>query len=157
MSFAALLLAAGMIQAAPVPPDKLAFGLDRLQWGMSAQAARGQYPALDGAPMEPGEPVSTLHIADYDVAGCRFTVLLTFERGRLAEVDLDSNGAAHLAACNTRLKRMLADQYGGLGGGFSANRNGFSEYGSWGGKAMDITYGELDGAFIKVTFRGAGR
>ena len=157
MSLAALLLAAGMIQAAPAQPDMLVFGLDRLHWGMSAQAARGQYPALDGTPMEPGETVSTLHIADYDAAGCRFTVLLTFERGRLAEVDLDSNGAAHLALCNTRLKRLLADQYGGLGGGFSANQYGFSDYGSWGGKAMDITYGMLDGAFIKVTFKGAGR
>ena len=65
------------------------------------------------------------------------------------EVDL----AFHLE----ELKRLLQDQYGGLGGGFSANQNGFSEYGSWGGKAMDITYGMLDGAFIKVTFRGAGR
>ena len=106
---------------------------------------------------DPGEPVSTLHIANYDVAGCRFTVLLTFERGRLAEVDLDSNGADHLAACNTRLKRLLADQYDGLGGGFSANRNGFSDYGSWGGKTMDISYGALDGAFIKVTFKGVAR
>lgn len=157
MSFAALLLAAGLIQAAPAPPDRLAFGLDKLHWGMSPQAARGQYPALDGAPVEAGEPLSTLHIADYDVAGCRFTVLLTFERGRLTEADLDSDGAAHLAVCNTRLKRLLADQYGGLGGGFSANQNGFSDYGSWGGKAMDITYGMLDGAFIKVTFKGMGR
>lgn len=155
MSFAALLLAAGVMQAAQA--DKLAFGLDRLSWGMSAQAARGQYPALDGAPMEAGEPVSTLHIADYDVAGCRFTLVLTFERGRLAQVDLDSNGAAHLTVCNTKLKRLLQDQYGGLGGGFSTNQNGFSDYGSWGGKAMDITYGMLDGAFIKVTFKSAGR
>jgi len=155
MKTAALLLVA--LQAAPASPDMLAFGLDKLAWGMSPQATQGQYPALDGAAMTPGEPVSTLHIADYDVAGCRFTVMLTFERGRLSQVDLDSNSAAHLAACNARLKRLLQDQYGGLGGGFSAGSHGFSDYGSWGGKRMDITYGELDGAFIKVTFKGVGK
>jgi len=157
MSLPGLILGAVMLQGAPVSPDQLAFGLDRLSWGMTAQAARGQYPALDGAAAEPGQPVSSLTMTDYDVAGCRFTVLLSFERGRLAEVDLDSNGVAHLAACNTRLKRQLQDQYGGLGGGFSVGRNGFSDYGSWGGKQMDITYGALDGAFIKVVFRGAKR
>jgi len=154
---AALLLAAGMLQAAPVSPDVLAFGLDKLTWGMSPQTARGQYPALDGAAMTPGEPLSTLRIADYDVAGCRFTVMLSFERGRLSEVELDSNGADHLAACNARLKRLLQDQYGGLGGGFSTGSHGFTDYGSWGGKQMDITYGALDGAFIEVTFKGAGK
>jgi len=157
MSAAALILGAVMLQGAPVSADQLAFGLDRLQWGMSAPAARGQYPALTGAMVEPGQPVSTLTLADYDVAGCRFNVLLTFERGRLSQVDVDSNGVARLAACNARLKRLLQDQYGGLGGGFTTNRNGFTDYGSWGGKAMNITYGELDGAFIKVTFRGMGR
>ena len=157
MSVAALLLAAGMLQAAPVSPDVLAFGLDKLTWGMSPQTARGQYPALDGAAMTPGEPLSTLRIADYDVAGCRFTVMLSFERGRLSEVELDSNGADHLAACNARLKRLLQDQYGGLGGGFSTGSHGFTDYGSWGGKQMDITYGALDGAFIEVTFKGAGK
>lgn len=157
MTIAVLLLAAGMLQATPAAPDKLAFGLDRLAWGMSPQSARGQYPALDGAPMAPGEPVSTLGIADYAIAQCRFTVMLTFERGRLSEVELDSKDAAHLTACNARLKRLLQEQYGGLGGGFSANSHGFSDYGSWGGRTMDITYGELDGAFIKVTFKGVGR
>lgn len=157
MNAAALVLGAVMLQGAPVSPDQLAFGLDRLQWGMSPQAARSQYPALNGAAADPGQPVSTLTLADYDVAGCRFTVLLTFERGSLSEVDLDNNGVAHLAACNTRLKRMLADQYGALGGGLSKNSNGFSDYGSWGGKKMDISYGEVDGAFIKVTFKGVSR
>jgi len=157
MSVAALVLGAVMLQGSPASPDQLAFGLDRLQWGMSGQAARGQYPALSGAAAEPGQPVSTLTLTDYDVAGCRFTVLLTFESGRLSQVDLNNNGVANLAACNTRLKRMLQDQYGALGGGLSPNRNGFSDYGSWGGKKMDISYGEVDGAFIKVTFKGVSR
>lgn len=157
MNAAALILGAVLLQGAPASPDQLAFGLDRLSWGMTAQAARGQYPALDGAAAEPGQPVSTLTLADYDVAQCRFNVLLTFERGRLSQVDLNSNSPAHLAACNARIKRELGDRYAALGGGFSTNKNGFSDYGSWGGKKMDITYGELDGAFIKVTFRGTGR
>ena len=98
MTAAALILGAVMLQGVPASPDQIAFGLDRLQWGMTAQAARGQYPALDGAAAEPGQPVSTLTLADYEVGQCRFNVLLTFERGRLAEVDLNSNGPAHLAA-----------------------------------------------------------
>jgi hypothetical protein len=157
MSVAALLLAAGVLQAAPAAPDRLAFGLDKLDWGMTQQAARSQYPGLDGAAMEPGEPVSTLTLQDYAVAECRFTVTLTFERGRLGEVDLDSNGAAHLAACNARLKRLLQDQYGRTSGGVTPNSHGFSDYGSWSGKQMDITYGELDGAFIQVKFTRAER
>jgi len=158
MNGAALLLAAGMLQAAPAPsPDQLAFGLEKLTWGMTPQAARGQYPALDGAAMEPGQPVSTLSLQNYAVADCRFTVTLTFERGRLGQVDLDSNGTAHLAVCNARLKHLLQDQYGRTSGGVTANSHGFSEYGSWGGKEMDISYGELDGAFIKVTFKRVER
>ena len=157
MNPAALIFGAVMLQGAPLSPDQLAFGLGRLSWGMTQQAARGQYPALDGAAAEPGQPVSTLRMADYDVAGCRFTVMLTFEQGHLAQVDLDSSGVGHLAACNARIKRDLGEHYGALGGGFSANSHGLSDYGSWGGKQMDVTYGELDGAFIKVSFRRTGR
>ena len=157
MTAAALILGVVMLQGAPASPDQMAFGLDRLQWGMTAQAARGQYPALDGAAAEPGQPVSTLTLANYDAGPCRFNVLLTFDRGRLAEVELNSSGVTRLAACTAHIKRELGERYAALGGGFSTNQNGFSEYGSWGGKAMGVTYGALDGAFIKVTFRGAGR
>jgi hypothetical protein len=157
VTIAALLLAAGILQAAPASPDALPFGLQKLAWGMTPGQARGQYPALDGAAMEPGQPVPALTLQDYAVADCRFTVTLTFERGRLGQIDLDSNGAAHLAACNARLKRLLQDQYGGASGGVTANSHGFSEYGSWSGPLTDVSYGELDGAFIQVKFMRAER
>ncbi|MEO8896625.1 MAG: hypothetical protein ABI450_12165 [Rhizomicrobium sp.] len=158
MNGAALVLAAGMLQAAPASPDQLAFGLEKLSWGMTPQAARGQYPALDGAAMEPGQPVSTMALIDHDAGPCRFSVMLIFERGRLRQVDFNTaDPPVRLAACNAHVKKILQDRYGSLGGGIGKNRNGFTEYGSWGGKQMDISYGELDGAFIKVTFRHVER
>jgi len=159
MNIAALLLAAGMLQAAPAsPPDMVAFGLEKLAWGMTPQAAKGQYPALRGEAAEPGQPLSTLALADHDAGPCRFAVVLTFERGRLRQVDFNTpDPPARLAACNSYVQRELQDRYGSLGGGIGKNRNGFSEYGSWGGKQIDITYGELDGMFVKVSFRRADK
>jgi hypothetical protein len=150
MNIAALLLAAGMLQA----PDMVTFGLEKLAWGMTPQAAKGQYPALTGEAAELGQPLSTLMLADHDAGPCRFAVVLTFERGRLRQVDFNTpDPPARLAACNAYVQRELQERYGSLGGGIGKNRNGFSEYGSWGGKQIDITYGELDGMFVKVRFR----
>ena len=141
--------------AAPLlPPGDLAFGLDKLKWGMTAREARKKYPSLDGVEAEPGQLSATLTLRDYAIAGCRFTVSLDFERGLLDQVDLDSDGTAHLEACGGRIKPALIRQYGGEPGGFSAARNphGYSEYAAWGGPVTEIVYAELRGGFISMHF-----
>jgi hypothetical protein len=161
----ALMLMAGLARGAqaipppPVlpsvlPPGDLAFGLERLHWGMTPPEARGFYPALDGNPAEPGQPSSTLSLADYPAAGCKFTVTLNFDRGRLSGVDLDSNGTAHLKMCGDRMKAALLSQYGGEPGGFSnaPNPHGYSEYGTWGGPVTEVVYAALRDGFIEIHF-----
>ncbi len=157
----ALVLLAGLSRAPPtLSSDDLAFGLAKLKWGMSPPEARGQLPKLDGVRAEPGQPASELTLHDYPVLGCHFTVMLTFESGRLAQVDLDSIGTAHLAACDAKIRAALAAQYGNATGGFStgANPHGYSHYGAWRGPVSELVYGELDGGFISLNFkRTAGR
>jgi hypothetical protein len=158
----ALMLMAGLArgaqqQAIPQPvlsADVLGFGLEHLHWGMTPPEARGFYPALDGNPAEPGQPSSTLSLADYPAAGCKFTVTLDFDRGRLSGVDLDSNGTAHLKMCGDRIKAALQRQYGGEPGGFSnaAHPHGYSEYGTWGGPVTEVVYAALQDGFIEIHF-----
>jgi hypothetical protein len=152
------MLAHGAV-AQPLPPGDLAFGLEKLHWGMSLRDARSRYPGLEGAPVGSDQLTTTLSLPDYAVLGCRFAVSLEFARGRLDQVTLDSNGVAHLDACNDRIKAALSRQYGGDAGGFSTARNphGYSEYASWGGPVTEITYGALKGGFIMVRFSPAGQ
>ena len=161
MMFAVLILLAAhgaVAQAPPLPPGDLAFGLEKLHWGMSSRDARSFYPRLEGGPVGSEQISTTLSLPDYAVLGCRYTVTLEFARGRLDQVTLDSNGVARLAACNDKIKAALSRQYGGEAGGFSTARNphGYSEYAAWGGPVTEITYGALTGGFIMVRFTRAG-
>jgi hypothetical protein len=163
MMLTALMLLAGLARGvaampAPLPPSDLAFGLEKLRWGMQLRDARSRYPHLEGAPVGSDQLYTNLSLADYPVAGCRFTVTLDFFRGRLDQVTLDSNGAAHLKLCNDRIKALLSRQYGGDNGGFSTAKNphGYSEYAAWGGPVTEITYGALTDGFIMVRFAPAG-
>jgi hypothetical protein len=142
------------IVQAPASPDRIAFGFERLTWGMTEPQARGLFPRLDGAEPDPGQPSSTLNLEGLKVGGCRFTVTLSFERGRLAELTLDSNGVAHLKACGETIKTALSRQYGGEPGGFStaAHPHGYSEYAAWRGPVTEVTYAALTDGFIAVTF-----
>lgn len=159
---AALMLLAGLargavVSAQPLPPSDLAFGLEKLHWGMTMREAHGRYPLLDGAPVGSDQITTALSLQNFPVAGCRFTAMLEFERGRLDRVTLDSVGTAHLKACNDRIKAALSRQYGRDPGGFSTARNphGYSEYAAWGGPVTDITYGALTDGFIMVRFAPA--
>jgi hypothetical protein len=158
--FAVLILLAvrGAVAPAPLPPGDLAFGLEKLHWGMGLRDARSKYPLLQGAPVGSDSLTTNLSLQNYPVAGCRFTVSLEFARGQLDRVTLDSGGAAHLKTCNGRIKALLSRQYGGDNGGFSTARNphGYSEYAAWGGPVTEITYGALTGGFIMVRFTRAG-
>ena len=151
---ASLARAAPSIAQAPTSPDRIAFGFERLTWGMTEPQARGLFPRLDGAEPDPGQPSSTLNLEGLAVGGCRFTATLSFERGRLAELTLDSNGVAHLKACGETIKTALSRQYGGEPGGFSTGTNphGYSEYGAWRGPVTEVTYAALTDGFIAVTF-----
>jgi hypothetical protein len=155
---AILILAAGLARGAVLPPGDLAFGLDRLHWGMTLPEAKSRYPLLQGAPMGMDQLSTSLTLPDYAIAGCRFTVTLDFERGFLGQVQLDSEGTAHLKACNDQIKAMLARQYGGEAGGFStaSNPHGYSEYASWGGPVTEVMYGALTDGFITIRFSHAG-
>lgn len=159
---AALMLLAGLargavVAAQPLPPSDLAFGLEKLHWGMTMRDARSRYPLLKGAPVGSDQLTAALSLQNYAVAGCRFTAMLDFARGRLDQVTLDSIGTAHLKACNDRIKAALSRQYGRDPGGFStaSNPHGYSEYASWGGPVTAITYGALTGGFIMVRFARA--
>jgi hypothetical protein len=154
-----ILLAARGAVAPPLPPGDLAFGLEKLHWGMSLRDARSFYQRLEGAPVGSDQLTTNLSLPDYAVLGCRFTVSLEFARGRLDQVTLDSNGVARLAACNDRIKAALSRQYGGEAGGFSTVKNphGYSEYAAWGGPVTDVTYGALKDGFIMVRFSPAGQ
>jgi hypothetical protein len=141
-----------------LPPGDLAFGLDKLKWGMTAREARKKYPSLDGPDAEPGQLSATLSLRNYAIAGCRFTVSLDFALGRLDQVDLDSDGTAGLKACSDAIKPALIRQYGGEPGGFSPAQNphGYSEYAAWGGPVTEIVYAELKGGFITMHFSTPG-
>ena len=149
-----LLRGTAAIAAPPVSADDLAFGLEKLHWGFTIRQARSLYPGLDGVPPDPDQPWAQFVLNPYNYAGCLFTVKLAFESGRLARVDLDSNGTAHFKRCNDRIKAALARQYGGDNGGFSTapNPHGYSEYGSWGGPVTEVTYSALADAFLEVSF-----
>lgn len=153
-----LILAAGLARGAALPPGDLAFGLDRLHWGMNLREAQSRYPLLQGAPMGTDQLSTSLTLPDYAIAGCRFTVTLDFERAQLDQVHLDSEGTAHLKACNEAIKAMLTRQYGGEAGGFSTEHNphGYSEYASWGGPVTAVLYGALTDGFITIRFSRAG-
>ena len=141
--------------------DDLAFGLDKLHWGMTEREARRRFPALDGNEPELGQPDAQWTQTGYSIAGCRFTLTLDFEQAALAEIELESEGTHQLQACGNRIKALLVRQYGGEDGGFSPARNphGLSEYASWSGARTDVTYGALRNGFIDITFRrrDAGR
>ena len=149
----AWLLAA--VLGSPTNADDLALGLDKLHWGMTERAARRRFPALDGNEPQPGQPDAQLTQSGYSIAGCRFTLTLDFEQAALAEIELESEGARQLQACDKRIKTLLVRQYGGEEGGFSPARNphGLSEYASWSSARTNVTYGALKDGFIDITFR----
>lgn len=153
-----LILLAALSGQVPAPqtvtsPDALAFGLERLRWGMNAREAAQRYPALEGTPPEQGEPWNSLSLANFPLAGCIFTARLNFERGALSDVELDSVGTARLERCGARIKAALSRQYGGEPGGFSTGpSHGYSEYGAWRGPVTEVTYASLEGGFITVRF-----
>ena len=128
---------------------------------MTLRDASSRYPLLEGAPMGIGpahhQPVACRITPSL---GCRFTVTLEFARGRLDQVTLDSDGTAHLKACNDRIKAALSRQYGGEAGGFStaSNPHGYSEYASWGGPRHRSHLWRVDGRIHHGAFfaRGSG-
>jgi hypothetical protein len=152
----ALLVAAALMQGSPAAnPDGLAFGLDKLHWGVTEREARRLLPALDGNEPELGQPDAQLRQTGYPIAGCHFTLTLDFEQAGLAQIELESEGVRGLQACGNRIKALLLHQYSGEDGGFSPERNphGLSEYASWTGARTDVTYGALKNGFIDITFR----
>jgi hypothetical protein len=158
----ALVLTAALVRALPVANmDDLAFGLDKLHWGMTTREARRRFPALDGNEPELGQLDAQLAQSGYSIAGCRFTLTLDFEQAALAEIELESEGTRQLQACGNRIKALMVRQYGGEDGGFSPARNphGLSEYASWSGARTEVVYGALKNGFIDITFhrRDAGR
>jgi hypothetical protein len=151
----ASILAAALAYGSPMNADDLAFGLDKLHWGMTEREAQRRLPALDGNEPTPGQPDAQLAQSGYSIAGCRFTLTLDFEQAALAEIELESEGTHQLQACGNRIKALLVRQYGGENGGFSPARNphGLSEYASWSGARTDVIYGALKNGFIDITFR----
>jgi hypothetical protein len=151
----ASVLTAALAYGSPVNVDDLAFGLDKLHWGMTEREARRRFPALDGNEPELGQPDAQLAQSGYSIAGCRFTLTLDFEQAALAEIELESEGTRQLQACGNRIKALMVRQYGGENGGFSPVRNphGLSEYASWSGVQTEVTYGALKNGFIDITFR----
>jgi hypothetical protein len=119
----ASVLTAALAYGSPVNVDDLAFGLDKLHWGMPAREARRRFPALDGSEPEPGQPDAQLAQSGYSIAGCRFKLTLDFEQAALAEIELESEGTRQLQTCNKRIKALMVRQYGGEDGGFSPARN----------------------------------
>lgn len=157
---ATLILTAALSKAAPAiapptaSPNALAFGLDKLQWGMNAREASRHYPALEGTAPEAGEAWNILSLNNFGYAGCAFTVTLSFDRGLLNEVELESVGTARLERCEARIRAALVRQYGGEPGGFSteSHPHGYSEYGAWRGPVTEVTYSALQDGFIQIRF-----
>jgi hypothetical protein len=150
-----LILAAALAYGSPADVDGLAFGLEKLHWGMTEREARRRFSALDGNEPEQGQPNAQLALSGYSIAGCRFTLSLDFEQAALAQIELESEGAHGLQACGNRIKALLVRQYSGVEGGFSPARNphGLSEYASWSSAQTNVTYGALKNGFIDITFR----
>lgn len=135
-------------------PDDLAFGLDKLHWGMTVRDARMRYPRLAGPIPQPGQVLFSLAIDDYPYAECIFVVHLIFDNGLLSRVELKADGSANFRACHNKIRADLSKQYSAVPGGIgpSPSLPGSSFHGEWTGSVTDIVYDDLQNAYVDVIF-----
>jgi hypothetical protein len=79
-----------------IPPQSLsandlAFGLDKLHWGMSIKDAKTLFPNLNGEPIQPLQVLATLSLDNYEYGECAFAVHLDFENAKLTRVELETD------------------------------------------------------------------
>lgn len=116
--------------------DNLAFGLDRLRWGMTSAEVQLTYPELkftsmfdsvDGSAWGP----SVLSTYQYRFGDCLFDVALNFFHARLASVSVNNkiDGDA-LSACRAQVRQDFDNRYGPPG----------PQYPHWEGPVTNISY-----------------
>jgi TonB family protein len=102
--------------AYPRADDNLAFGFDRLRWGMSGDQVRLAYPDLHFTVSVVGPAALqtfSLSLDSYQRESCTFRVGFSFFRARLYAVDLHSTQMGDaLTACRRQTRRELTQRYG---------------------------------------------
>lgn len=100
----------------PAPSEQLAFGLDRLRWGMSPAEVKVILPTLGPVPARKGFLManqSRLFVEDYQYAGCRFELMLWFAAEHLTSVGFSNSDGCVLAAdVKNRIESELQARYG---------------------------------------------
>jgi len=95
---ATLSLAAEPAERSNSRAEKIAFGFDKLQWGMAQQDASALYHFHPGM--------------TYDYAGCRFRLLPIFVANKLVLFDLLATGTGASKPCEGKIEAELAARYG---------------------------------------------
>ena len=103
--------------AAKSNSEQLAFGLDRLRWGMSPAEARAAYPDLSATTSDPTVfgimNLEALYLDKYVYAGCVFHGVLYFDGGHLRIVSFAQMEPPCLnQPCATRMESEFSAQYG---------------------------------------------
>lgn len=142
----------------PAPSEQLAFGLDRLRWGMTSNEVRAFLPTLGPVPPRIGYLAanqSRLFVEDYEYAGCRFELMFFFAGGdHLTTVSVaNSDGCALAADVKSRIETELQTRYGtgalhGWKGFVTSGTYGF--YGTGPIKIIDIEFHAINAPHIMV-------